>query len=243
MPEKIEAYIKAGNETIEVDVDWYVDQENPMPERNDVWSKYFYTGTYRFLGKLNLPSNVINPGDYYRAAIDVEFYPVDYPDYRREVTSDGDMYTVLYKDDNGIQGTWERYYVDTGILYELYTYKDDVYHGVHEEFQGPDNAISKRSNYSSGKLEGFYETWYTHNGAKQSIGQFTKDLQTGLWQEYYYTGGLSSEGSYLEGNKHGPWKYFYENGIISSQGSYENGNKIGTWYYKDEWGNESYITY
>ena len=144
-----------------------------MPTVNDVWSKYFYTGTYRFLGELNLPSNVKNSWDF-KATIDVEFYPSGYPDCIRKVTTDGYMYTVSYKDDNGLQGTWEVYNVDTGILFELYTYKDDVYDGVHEEYQGPDNAISKRSYYSSGKLEGFYETWYTHNGAKQSIGQFTK---------------------------------------------------------------------
>lgn len=235
LPEKVKAYIKAGHEILEVDVDWYEDLENPMPTVNDVWSNYFYTGTYRFLGKLNLPSNVINPGDF-RATIDVEFYPREYPDCIRKVTTDDYMYTVSYKDDNGLQGTWEVYNGD-GTLYELYTYKDGVYHGVHEEYQGPDNAISKRSYYSSGKLEGSYETWYTHNGAKQFIGAYTNDLQTGLWQDYYSTGVLSSEGNYLEGNKHGEWKYFHENGKISSEGSYDNGVETGIWKQYDEDGN------
>ena len=71
-----------------------------------------------------------------------------------------------------------------------------VYHSVHEEYQGPDNAISKRSYIVVASWKVLMKLGI-HIMAKHSWSVY-KRFANELWQEYYYTGGLSSEGSYLK---------------------------------------------
>src|SRR5690554_3773505 len=96
LPQEIEAYIKAGNETIEVNVNCYEDLDKPLPTANEVGNKYLFIGRYNYIGELSLPSTIINPWEF-KPDISVEFHPIDYPDYDREISSDGYMYSVWYE--------------------------------------------------------------------------------------------------------------------------------------------------
>lgn len=239
LPKKIKVYLSPGPDTMDLNVDWKEDPVVLYPTVDSVVGIFPYTGLYTFEGEFLPPSNVKNSGGFI-PTITVEFYPyvvddtgVDYSQLTREIEGSSDWYYVWYEDDYGDkQGAWENY-VD-GLISERYVYKDNTYHGIHEKYEGPEYSKTLEANYNNGVLDGLYKTWYTHNGAKEFIGQYSNDKKTGTWEQYYFNGQLMSEGSYEEGLETGTWEYYYENGQIKARGAYAAGEEIGEWEYWNE---------
>jgi len=243
LPEEIPVYVNAGHATLDIQVEWKENSERAFPIKDEVIGVLPYTGTYKFEGELKLPYNVTNPWGFI-PKIAVEIYPVvedpynddlDYSELNRQIDGSVDDYVVYYKDTYAEkQGLWIKYV--NGLVYERYTYKDNQYHGIHQQFTGPDNSLSKIAYYRNGELDGPYESWH-NNGIKYIEGQYSNGLKTGEWVYYYDSGSKSSEGSYSEGKETGEWKYYHNNGKVKSQGNYSDGKKTGPWEFYYESGN------
>lgn len=259
LPEKILAYINAGNATMEIDVDWKVNLEQPYPSEL-IFDKYNYTGYYEFEGEYKLPDNVTNPWEF-KPVINVEIYPVvedinnpqlDYTLLSRGIEGSYNDYTVWYEDDYGeIQGVWENY-VD-GCIYKRCIYKDNYMDGLYEEFAGENYGKTVELYYTYGYdeidevyrsfKEGTYKSWH-NNGNKWYEGQLSNDLKTGEWKEYYSSGNLYSQGKY-ENNlivdyQVEDWKYYYENGKVECEGEYSEGKRVDVWIFYNEDGSIDY---
>lgn len=151
LPKKIPVFIQAGHETIEIGVTWKVDPVTAYPTKDNVVGIYNYTGGYRFYGELELPFNVSNPWEF-EPPIDVEIYPIDYPDYYREIQGNTEEYTVSYEDIYGDkQGSQKTY--KNGYLYEVANYKDGRLHGECIVYDENGDVISKDYYINGEKVE------------------------------------------------------------------------------------------
>jgi antitoxin component YwqK of YwqJK toxin-antitoxin module len=98
-------------------------------------------------------------------------------------------------------GTWRKYYYETGKLME------------------------ERS-YTQGKKTGEYRAWWP-NGKKKLHYRFADDEYDGICREWNESGRLVQEMNYVKGHEEGSQKMYYDNGKIRSNYTVIAGRRYG----------------
>lgn len=93
--------------------------------------------------------------------------------------------------------------------------------GEWEYYGATGNVISKR-NFTAGKLNGRYETFY-YNGNKQYSGMVSNDKAKGESINYYENGLMRSKGTFDDDKKNGPYTKYFTNGSIYEVENFRNG--------------------
>ena len=137
LPSQAEAYIYGEEEPIKLNVTWKKNPDEAYSNLDRVVGKIPYTGIYRFVGDVSLPSG-LTKADYLIPNYYVEFYPSEYPYYSREIYSDGEKYSVWYEDNGNKQGPWRTYYIEEGSLYESGQYVGGMKNGEWLIYNGSD---------------------------------------------------------------------------------------------------------
>ena len=144
-----------------------------------------------------------------------------------------------YKDENGLQGQWERIIdksqindEDDDIVYhsvysEISTYKNSIKNGPSISYY-PNYKTHSRGEYINGQKNGEWITRY-YNGRLKEKGEYINDQKNGIWEQYYGEYGWNSmKGEYINGQKNGIWEE-YSGLTLRAKGEYLNNRKIGIW--------------
>jgi peroxiredoxin len=99
---------------------------------------------------------------------------------------------------------------------------------VSEEWQP---GIPKRQGITvSGRQQGQW-SYFDPQGRLEAAGDWSDDLQSGLWTYYFPGGQVRRQGAYEAGMRSGPWLQFHENGQQAAVGGYVRDRQTGWWHY------------
>lgn len=96
-------------------------------------------------------------------------------------------------------------------------YKDKdgrlIKHGLVSEVS-ESGALRQETNWTHGKKDGFYRTWY-ENGVLAQQGEFSMNTQIGTWTWWHNNGRKEREGTFNESNQRdGLWTYWDRQGAL-----------------------------
>ncbi len=143
-----------------------------------------------------------------------------------------------------------KYYYDGGILKTESNYIDDKKDGIHKGYF-KNKKLALEENYLKGDLNGEYKIYFENGnidvigtyknnlqdgqiqyfskdraGVLEIKGQYSNDLKTGDWFEYFPSGDLKAEYAYLKDKMHGEYtKYDESTGRIKVKTVFENGEE------------------
>lgn len=101
-----------------------------------------------------------------------------------------------YYSKNKKNGLSVKFYPDSTVA-ERITYIDDIKQGEWIQYHR-NGAVSLKSNYLDGKINGRFEVWFD-NGQIEFSGQYKDDTRDGLWYIYKKDGALKYKLEYVSG--------------------------------------------
>ncbi len=149
---------------------------------------------------------------------------------------------------NGQDSEW-KYYYESGIISEEYSYKNGVAHGLSRSYY-ESGSLEKEGHFVDGLENGTWKIYY-ENGQLLVEGNFNMGQRRGVWKVFYKSGALQAEGIFTiletyykeyspfgiveaegilyDGNDSGYCKYYYDSGYLMSEGEFINGLEHGYW--------------
>ncbi len=128
--------------------------------------------------------------------------------------------------DNGVRHDVWKLWTPEGQLLNQTAYDHYVRHGqcITIEKDGKKSDIKYVKGLKNGPA-----TFWSADGHKEKVGEFTNDLESGQWQQWHPNGQLSAQGEYLQGKQRGKWTFWHTNGQELTECEYRNGRVYGIW--------------
>lgn len=177
--------------------------------RHGVWKKYYNNDRIRYQGEFN-HGKEIGTFKYYSAA-----------------SSDHPITIKVYNNENDIADV--TFYTETGVMQSKGKMRGKDRVGKWLFFHEDGKTVMSEENYTDGKLDGEYKTFY-NTGKPTEIAFYRRGLLDSTYRKYSIKGHLYQHFTYKEGKLNGPAVYYNrKTGIITTKGQFKDDVRVGTW--------------
>lgn len=190
-----------------------INQLDTNDKRHGIWKKEFKNGRIRYQGEFN-HGKEIGTFKYYSATSS------DFPIIIKEYNSTNNIANTRFFAAKGILMSEGKMELKKRIDKWTYYHKDG-------------KTIMQEENYSNGKLDGVYKTFYSDKKPTIITSYKNGELQ-GNYKRYSVKGFLYQDLSYENGKLQGEAIYYIrKTGVIDKKGNFNNDEKVGVWHYYD----------
>lgn len=178
-------------------------------KRHGVWKKYYNNGRVRYTGQF-VHGKEVGTFKYYSAA-----------------TSD---FPIVVKEYNKGNNTAEvKFYTKKGDLESKGLMIGKNREGKWLYFHTDGKTVMSEENYSNGKLDGHYKTFYI-SGKPTEIAFYKNGKLDGNYKKYSIKGHLYQDFNYKNGMLNGPANYYNrKSGELTIKGQFKDDIRVGTW--------------
>ena len=186
-----------------------INQTDQNGKRHGVWRKYYHNKRIRYQGEFN-HGKEIGTFKFYSAAN--PDFPVVIKKYHPNssiadvtfYTVDGVLESKGKMDGKKRIGTWTFYHTDG-------------------------KTIMSVENYTDGKLDGEYKTYYK-SGKPTEVAYYKNGLLDSVYKKYSIKGHLYQHFTYKNGKLNGKAVYYSrKTGALTTKGLFKNDVRVGTW--------------
>ncbi len=186
-----------------------INQLDENDERHGVWKKYYTNKRIRYQGTFNHGKEQ-GVFKYYSAA------QSDYPNVIKEFNTNNTTAQVSFYDNNGLL-------LSSGKM----NGKERV--GKWQFYHEDGKTIMSEENYSSGKLDGDYKTFYK-SGKPTEVANYKNGELDSVYRKYSIKGHLYQHFNYKNGKLNGKVVYYNrKTGELTTKGEFKNNVRVGTW--------------
>lgn len=149
---------------------------------------------------------------------------------KTEVTKygDGTLKSSIRKKGNHFHGRAVWYYPN-GVRQQECYYNTDTLQGTSTRWFN-NGKIQSIENFDKGRQNGLFRS-YNENGRLLVECMYRNDTLSGPYKEFHPAGSLKAEGNYNKGRYDGKWLYYAEDGTLVGLGEFSDGNgKLKSWY-------------
>ena len=186
-----------------------VNQFDENGERHGVWRKYYNNNRVRYTGTFDHGKEV-GVFKFYSASNS------DNPVIIKEYSDDSDLATV-------------QFFTPSGVLESEGKMRGKERAGKWLFYHEDGKSIMSEENYSDGKLNGEYKTFYP-TGEPTEIAYYKNGLLHGNYKKYSIKGFLYQDFNYAEGKLNGMAVYYSrKTGDLIKKGPFKDDQRVGTW--------------
>ncbi len=160
--------------------------------------------------------------------------------YKRWDPDTGNLLIDGTYDQGNKEGTWRQFRADGQILGEE-DYVAGVRTGYREWLYNSETGESRgQRGYDASFLKSFHWVIFDAYGVKTGEGDYSADLESGVWKYFHPGGQISSQGAFVAGQRQGRWNSWDEDENLTRESDYETGTLIRyTTYEYEPWLNDT----
>jgi len=186
-----------------------INQLDANEKRHGVWRKYYSNKRIRYQGKFD-HGKEIGVFKFFSAA-----------------SSEHPIVIKKFKADNSIADV--SFYTENGTLLSKGKMEGKNRIGKWLFYHEDGKTVMSEENYSNGKLDGEYKTFYK-SGKSTEIAYYKDGLLDSVYRKYSIKGHLYQHFTYKEGKLNGKAVYYSrKTGVLTTKGEFKNNLRVGTW--------------
>lgn len=186
-----------------------INQFDANGKRHGIWKKYYNNKRIRYQGKFNHGKEV-GVFKFFSAASS------DHPVVIKEFNLNNNLAEV-------------RFYNEDGVLLSKGKMDGKKRVGKWLFFHEDGKTIMSEENYTDGKLDGEYKTFY-NSGKTTEIAYYKNGLLDSVYRKYSIKGHLYQHFTYKNGKLNGKAVYYSrKTGTLTTKGTFKDDIRVGTW--------------